>query len=104
MIVNTKILPNKVVKITVITAVMPNVSKDLCHKIMPGIVAKRLNTSPSGGNIFKAKATMISANVPRIAALGYIFENKFATPILFLTITSILTSLKLFHNFVAHIN
>lgn len=99
MILNTNILPNKVVNTTVTTAVKPNDSTDLCHKIMPGIVANKLNTSPSGGNICKAKATTTSVIILSIVALGYIFENKFATPILFLIITFILTSLKLLYNY-----
>ncbi|EHY93825.1 hypothetical protein SSME_00190 [Staphylococcus saprophyticus subsp. saprophyticus KACC 16562] len=66
---------------------------------MPGIVANALNTRPSGGNICKAKATTISVRILSTVALGYILENKFATPILFLTIPFILTSLKLLYNY-----
>lgn len=99
MILNTNILPSKVVNTTVTTAVNPNDSIDLCHKIMPGIVANALNIRPSGGNIYKAKATTISVRILSTVALGYILENKFATPILFLTIPFILTSLKLLYNY-----
>ena len=99
MVLNTNILPNNVVNTTVMTAVKPNDSIDLCHKIIPGIVAKILNTRPNGGNICKAKATTISVKILSTVTLGYIFENNFATPILFLTITIILTSLKLLYNY-----
>lgn len=80
---NTKTFPNNVVRITVITAARPKDSLDFCHNTMPGIVAKRHKTRPSGGNICKTKATIINAKILNIVALGFIFENKFATPILF---------------------
>ena len=76
-VLNTNILPNKVVKITVITAANPKDSLDLCHSTMPGIVANKHNTKPSGGNICKTKATMMSEIILKIVALGSIFENKF---------------------------
>ena len=99
MILNTNILPNNVVSTTVMTAVKPKDSTDLCHKIIPGIVANKLNTSPSSGNICKAKATIINVITLSIVALVCILENKFATPIQFLSMFIILTSLKLLYNY-----
>ena len=80
-ILSTNILPNNVVKTTDITAAKPNDSFDLCHKMIPGIVANNASTSPSGGNICKAKATTMKAIMLRIVALGYILKTS--SPLLY---------------------
>ena len=68
------------------------------HNTTPGIVANKHKIKPRIGNTCVTKATITNANVPIIVALGCIFENTHATPILFLTIITILTSLKKINN------
>src|SRR5699024_816196 len=97
--INTNILPSNVVNTTVTTAVKANDSTALCHNIIPGIVANKPNSNLSGGNICKAKATIINVITLSIVALVSILENKFATPILILSMFIILTSLKLLYNY-----
>ena len=83
MALNTKVFPNKVVMTTVSKAPIPNVAIDLCHMIIPGMVANKHRIRPIIGNTYVTKATATSTIVPIIIALGCTFENTFATPILF---------------------
>ena len=76
-------IPNKVVMTTVSKAPIPNVAIDLCHMIIPGMVANKHRIRPIIGNTYVTKATATSTIVPIIIALGCTFENTFATPILF---------------------
>src|SRR5699024_984668 len=96
---NTNILPSNVVNTTVTTAVKANDSTDLCHKIIPGIVANKPNSNPSGGNICKAKATIINVITLSIVALVYILEKKFDTTILILSMFIILSFLTFIYNY-----
>ena len=67
------------------------------HSTMPGIVANKHKIKPRIGNTCVTKATISNEIVAIIVALGCIFENTHATPIL-LTITSILTSFAKINN------
>ena len=96
---NVAKLVKSVVRITVIKAAIPKLSFDLCHKTIPGMVAKKHNTYPIKGTKYVTKATIIKVITPSIVALGLTLENKFATPILNLTIMPILTSLKGLYNY-----
>ena len=91
MALNTIVLPNNtaITKVTIVAK--PNDGIDLFQRIIPGMVANKHNSQPTSGNIYVTKATTINASVPIIVALGSIFENNFATPILNLTISTILT-------------
>ena len=92
MALNTNVLPNNVVRIiTVIKAPIPNDGIDLFHKIIPGIVANKHRINPSTGNTYVTKATITSAIVPIIVALGCTLKTH-SPPYTILTITSILTS------------
>ena len=44
MALNTKVFPNKVVMTTVSKAPIPNVAIDLCHMIIPGMVANNIES------------------------------------------------------------
>ena len=53
------------------------------HKTIPGIVANKHKIKPRTGNTCVTKATTNNEIIAKIVALGCIFENTYATPILF---------------------
>jgi len=64
-------------------ALIPNDCIEQFQITTPGIVAIKHKIKPRTGNTCVTKATITNEIIAKIVALGCIFENTHATPILF---------------------